>query len=267
MRQRRPWARALPSSAAEVACRAVPRGIRGEGMQTGPRDAEGKGMPCSSQPQATNTAWFGLSRGLQEGRPARCPRGPTGATEGLQRLEKGVKASPGATLLRCPTGGCGGDKEARGRGKHRIRAGSTKDAGPGRAGRGLRWRGAHTKAAGGRARYSQGERALSMPAAQGSGRERRARPRSGAGVRSRGLFALGRGPRWGGGRQAALLLRAAPSGRAAAGPRSRVLLPAPRASAPARAPTKSAGRAGLPFVPPSQGHRAGRDQTRPPGCA
>lgn len=50
-----------------------------------------------------------------------------------------------------------------------------------------------------------------MPAAQGSGRARRARPRSGAGVRSRGLFALGRGPRWGGGRQAALLLRAAPS--------------------------------------------------------
>lgn len=161
----------------------------------------------------------------------------------------------------CPAGGCGGDREARGRGKHRLRAGSTKDAGPGRAGRGLRRRSAHTKAASGRARYSQGERALSMPAARGSGRARRARPRSRAGVRSQGRVALGRGPRRGGGRQAALLLRAAPSGRAAAGPRSRVLLPAPRASAPAPAPTKSAGRAGLPFVPPPPrpAHGAGPD--------
>lgn len=155
---------------------------------------------------------------------------------GLQRLEKRVKASTEATPLGYPAGGWEGDREARGKGKHRTGACSTKDAGPGRAGRGLRRRGAHTKAASGRARYSQGERALSMPAARGPGRARRARPRSGVGVFSRGRVALGRGPDWGGGRQAVLLLRAAPSGRAAAGPRSRVLLPAPRASAPAPAP-------------------------------
>lgn len=95
----------------------------------------------------------------------------------------------------------------RGKGKHRTGAGSTKDAGPGRAGRGLRRRGAHTKAANGRARYSQGERALSMPAARGPGRARRARPRSGARVLSRGRVALGRGPGCSGGRQAVLLLR------------------------------------------------------------
>lgn len=153
-----------------------------------------------------------------------------------RELVKGIRASTGATLLGYPAGGWGGDREAEGKGKHRTGAGSTKDAGPGRAGRGLRRRGAHTKAENGRARYSQGERALSMPAARGPGRERRARPRSGAGVLSRSRVALGRGPGRVGGRQAVLLLRAAPSGRAAAGPRSRVLLPAPRASAPAPAP-------------------------------
>lgn len=64
MRQRRLWARALPSPTAEVACRAVLCGLPGEGLQIGPRDEDCKGMPCLTQPGAGNTACLKLSQGL-----------------------------------------------------------------------------------------------------------------------------------------------------------------------------------------------------------
>lgn len=134
-----------------------------------------------------------------------------------------------------------------------------------------------------RARGAGGARGEGAPAARrahkGGGREGSALTGRAGAVHARGRVAregeageaalqgqgprLGPGLRWGGVRAKAgvvALLRSCallPSGRATAGPRSRVLLPAQRASAPAPAPTRRAGRAGRPLVPPPAGARGG----------
>lgn len=179
------------------------------------------------------------------------------APEAGRGISRPAQPRPGRVLLGCPGGSCKGDREALGREEgtglaaapQRTRArgaGGARGEGaaaPRRAHKGgeRRW---------GEARHSQGERTPSMPAARRPGLARSARSRFGAGVRVPGEVRAGVGA------AAPLrLLRAALSGRATAGPRSRVLLPASRDSAPAPAPTRRAGRAGLrsPRPGPAQG--------------